>query len=126
MRPGPFFPAGRLFRSSAAETARFCYYLFPMNKASILAFIDDELERLKQVRQLLGAVEGNGRPAGRRGAWHMSAEARARISAAQKARWAKRKAGHNGSSGAPRRMSAEGRKRISDAQKKRWAAMKKK
>lgn len=58
----------------------------------------------------------------------MSAEARARISAAQKARWAKRKSGQsaNSGTGTTRKMSAAGRKRISDAQKKRWAAIKKK
>ena len=101
-----------------------------MTKASILASIDDEIARLRQARQLLGSGEsdGRGRPPGRRGAWRMSAEARARISAAQKARWAKRKSGQSAGSrtGTARKMSAAGRKRISDAQKKRWAAIKKK
>ena len=98
-----------------------------MTNASILAFIDSEIERLKQARQLLGSGEREasllGRHPGRRGAWHMSAEARARISAAQKARWALRKSGQTGNSGAGtrRKMSAEGRARIAAAQKARWA-----
>lgn len=95
-----------------------------MTKASVLAFINEEIERLKQVRQLLGSSESDGTPRvpGRRGKWRMSAEARARISAAQKARWAKRKAGQKGiSGGARRKMSAEGRARIAAAQKARWA-----
>jgi len=76
----------------------------------------------------------------------MSAEARQRISDAQKARWAKQKGEIPSPVAAPveavagkakrgprgvktgaakrgrRRMSAAARKRISDAQKKRWAA----
>jgi hypothetical protein len=77
----------------------------------------------------------------------MSAEARRRISDAQKARWAKQKgeapitevapaeavAAKRGSRAVrkgvakrgPRKMSAAARKRISDAQKKRWAAKRK-
>lgn len=58
----------------------------------------------------------------------MSPEAKARIAAAQKARWAKIRK-EKGNTGAPagsgtrkkRNMSAAARKRISDAQKKRWA-----
>src|SRR6185312_2546754 len=98
-----------------------------MTNASILAFIDNEIERLNQVRQLLGSGEGEASGArihhGRRGAWHMSAEARARISAAQKVRWAQRKSEQNGNSGTRKRrkMSAEGRARIAAAQKARWA-----
>ena len=54
----------------------------------------------------------------------MSAAARKRIAAAQKARWAKAKA----EAGTPkqprpkRKLSAAGRKAISEAAKKRWAA----
>jgi len=54
----------------------------------------------------------------------MSAAARTRIAAAQKARWAKVRA----DAGAPelsrpkRKLSAAGRKAISEAAKKRWAA----
>ena len=79
----------------------------------------------------------------------MSAEARKRISDAQKARWAKQKGEAPSTEAAPaeavgpkakrgargvrksaakrgrRKMSAAARKRISDAQKKRWAAKRK-
>jgi hypothetical protein len=65
-----------------------------MTKNSILAFLDDEIERLRKARQLLAGFEGQGfRGLGRRkGPRNMSAEARARISAAQKARWARHRA----------------------------------
>jgi hypothetical protein len=79
--------------------------------------------------------QGRGRPRGRR---TMSADARRRISEAQKARWAKQKGEalvDAASKAAPpakaakrgrrrrgaRKMSAAARKRISDAQKARWA-----
>jgi hypothetical protein len=60
---------------------------------------------------------------------HMSASARARIAAAQKARWAKQK-GQAAPPAAKKKsgrkgMSAASRKRISEMMKKRWAARKK-
>jgi len=81
---------------------------------------------------------GRGRRGGRR---TMSADARRRISEAQKARWAKQKgeapaetttkvappekaAKRGRRRGGARKMSAAARKRISDAQKKRWATQK--
>lgn len=76
-----------------------------MNKATVLAFLDAEIERLQQARQLLSSGEsgsfGLGRPGrtfrsgmtGGRRRRHMSAEARRRISEAQKKRWAARKRG---------------------------------
>jgi hypothetical protein len=71
--------------------------------AEIVAALDQEIARLKQVRELLaggGAGSGRGatsfhygtnlaKPARKRRT--LSAEARARISAAQKKRWAKQK-----------------------------------
>lgn len=66
----------------------------------IVAALDDEISRLQQVRSLLAGTKGNvahaatsfafgaNHPRKRR---HMSAEARARIAAAQKRRWAKQK-----------------------------------
>lgn len=72
-----------------------------MNKANVLAFLDAEIERLQKARELLSSNDGvgrNGTHRGRRGAMagvrrrrHMSAEARRRISEAQKKRWAARK-----------------------------------
>jgi hypothetical protein len=67
-----------------------------METTHILAEIDTEIQRLQQVRTLLSgatAKRGPGRPAGsltpkKR---HLSAEARERIAAAQRKRWAKLK-----------------------------------
>jgi DNA polymerase/3'-5' exonuclease PolX len=60
-----------------------------MDKAAIIQSLDAEIERLKQARHVLAgndtvATVGNGRRRRR-----MSADARARIAAAQKARWAR-------------------------------------
>lgn len=78
-------------------------YNLPMNTDELLAGIDEEIARLEEVRRLLGGqVE---RPRGRKpgpkpkktepkpkaGKRTMSPEGRARIAAAQKARWAKAK-----------------------------------
>ncbi|HWH60453.1 MAG TPA: hypothetical protein VN682_22695 [Terriglobales bacterium] len=74
-----------------------------MNLESILAGIDEEIARLSQARQLLtgtstkrgpGRPKLNGAPVAapkQRKRRRMSAEGRARIAAAQKARWAKAK-----------------------------------
>ncbi len=58
----------------------------------VLAFIDAEIKKLTQARALLasstnGASPLRGRPAKRK--WTMSAEAREKIAAAQRRRWAK-------------------------------------
>lgn len=71
-------------------------------------------------------------PATRRGPRKMSAAARAKISAAQRARWAKQKGesiakkatGAKKASGRSR-MSAAARKRLSELMRKRWAERKK-
>lgn len=73
-----------------------------MNTSELIAVIDEELSTLRQVRALLAgsvARRGQGRPAtsfefGRnrpRKKRVLSAEARAKIAAAQKKRWAKQK-----------------------------------
>ena len=68
-----------------------------MNKTMVLAFLDAEIERLKQARELLSTSGGHngfrtfhgaGASLRRR---HMSAAARRKISLAQKKRWAERK-----------------------------------
>jgi len=62
-----------------------------MNTNEILIELDVEIARLKRAREILtgkGTSGGSGKSTGRR---HLSAEARARISAAQKKRWAKAK-----------------------------------
>jgi len=58
----------------------------------IIQEIDAELARLRMARALLGGETNSHKPtkSGRR---KMSAEARARIAAAQKARWSRAKAG---------------------------------
>lgn len=70
-----------------------------------------------------GAVVTTSRGAGRR---TMSPQARARIAAAQRARWAKQKGDASPKADAKpkRRMSAAGRKAIAAAARKRWAAAK--
>ena len=75
-----------------------------MNKSTVLAFLDAEIERLQRARELLSGDRGS---SGRNGTFrhatrglvrarkrrHMSAEARKKISEAQKKRWAARKRG---------------------------------
>ena len=91
--------------------------------------IKEQIESLEQ--QLTSLLSGSARiqsstnPSirGKRRRRTMSASARARIAAAQRARWAKVK--KNGASGANprkrRKMSAAGRARIIAATKARWA-----
>jgi len=65
-----------------------------MNKPNVLALIDAEIERLQRARQILSSNNNAGSLAGRgvrRKRRHMSAEAKRRISLAQKKRWAARK-----------------------------------
>jgi hypothetical protein len=73
-----------------------------MNNSAVVAFIDAEIQRLMQARKLIAGEDGvrsgrRGRPPGSlslggpRRRRHMSAEARKRISEAQKKRWAARR-----------------------------------
>lgn len=73
-----------------------------MGLNEILAALDDEIGRLEQVRSLLAGTKSNvaqAAPSFASGAnqnktrkrRHLSAEARARIAAAQRKRWAKQK-----------------------------------
>ncbi|GGH04750.1 hypothetical protein [Silvibacterium dinghuense] len=66
-----------------------------MNREQIIAALDEEIARLQQVKKLLQSasgrsIEGNTaiKPASKR---NLSPEARQRIAAAQKRRWAKQK-----------------------------------
>jgi hypothetical protein len=66
-----------------------------MDTTQLLSTIDSEIARLKEARALLAGQDGY-RPkpkSKRRGPRFLSAEARARIAAAQRKRWAKQKAG---------------------------------
>jgi|HubBroStandDraft_1064217.scaffolds.fasta_scaffold716190_1 hypothetical protein len=65
-----------------------------MDNQSMIAAIDEEIARLQQVRSLLGAGGFPGPSKGKtKRKWVMSAEARAKISAAQRKRWAAQKKG---------------------------------
>jgi hypothetical protein len=83
------------------------------------ASLKDQIAKLeKKLTAILGSPASQAAPA-RKG---MSAAARAKIAAAQKARWAKVK-----KSSPPKKksgMSAAGRARIAAAQKARWAKVK--
>ncbi len=89
------------------------------------AEIKEQIETLQaELSRLLGrapAATENGSPRKR----HMSADAIARISAAQKARWAKlRRAQGPKAPRRKRRMSAAGRARLAEIAKARWKAAK--
>ncbi|HKW16342.1 MAG TPA: hypothetical protein VJO35_02415 [Terriglobales bacterium] len=90
-----------------------------------------QVEKLDQAISVIEGLSGRGttsRATGRRGGRRLSAEARRRISEAQRARWAARKkqSGSAASAGprpVPNRkpLSAAARRKIAAAQKARWA-----
>jgi hypothetical protein len=84
------------------------------------ARIDQKIEELRAMRSGNHTAAEPTKPAGGR---RMSADARARIAAAQRARWAKAKGRAEPAAPAKRkrRMSEEGRARIIAATKARWA-----
>lgn len=63
-----------------------------MNTSEVLSHIDAEISRLKQARALLAGTDGTRGAFSGRNKRVMSAEARERIAAAQRKRWAKQKA----------------------------------
>jgi hypothetical protein len=82
------------------------------------------IDALERTTHATSTGKRRGRKPGRR----MSAAGRARISAAQKKRWAERKGKKAASTPKKTRqggISAAGRKRISEMMKQRWAARKK-
>jgi len=93
--------------------------------AGIVQQLQNERERMaKELRQIdtaLAALSGSG--GGRQtGSRTLSAPARARIAAAQRARWARVKGRQSGTSVPKKRtMSVAARKRIAAAQRARWA-----
>src|SRR4051812_25098274 len=101
---------------------------------NVVRFLKLEHARLtKQVEGVSAALAAfgesytNGRGGRKAGARReiISAAGRARIAAAQKARWAKAKGETNGSPvRKTRTMSAAGRKKIAAAQRARWAKVK--
>jgi hypothetical protein len=97
----------------------------------ILAMLVSERDKLDRAIKALGgevaeAVVHLAKAAGS-GRRTLSAEVRARIAAAQKARWAKTRAAARTPSGkrGPVKMSAEAKAKISNAKKAWWAAKKK-
>jgi len=62
-----------------------------MNLTELLSSIDSEIARLEQARALLAGQDRHSATPTKKKRSVMSAEGRARIAAAQRARWAKRK-----------------------------------
>jgi hypothetical protein len=98
------------------------------NLSGVAGQLKKELKRAQQeVQRFTAALAALGSSASN-GKRTLSADARKRISMAQKARWAKtRKASQPGATGltlVKRTISAAGRKRIAAAQRARWAKLK--
>src|SRR5437762_3574271 len=94
------------------------------------------LEEAVSIRRQIGSLEkrlnailqgATSRSPTRSGRRRMSAESRARIAAAMRARWAKRKgkAAHVSTTKREGGLTAAGRKRLSQLMKARWAARRK-
>ena len=63
---------------------------YSMDTTQLLSFIDSEIARLREARALLAGQDGHVRPGRKPGKKRtLSADARARIAAAQRKRWAK-------------------------------------
>lgn len=94
------------------------------NQLRRAADIKDELESLEtELSRLLGNADGPAAPRKRR---KMSAAARAKIAAAQRARWAKQNGTKASKATAKpkRKVSAAARKRLAESAKARWAKAK--
>jgi hypothetical protein len=97
------------------------------NVTGVVQLLKKEQERLtKELRGIGAALAAFGNALGRRtGARKVSASARARMAAAQKARWEKVR---EATKGVPirgkRTLSVAARKRIAAAQRTRWAKVK--
>jgi len=86
-------------------------------------------EQIQDLEAQLAAIGGDTVPSAGKGKRHMSAEARARIAAAQTARWAKLKGGASSKAKAPktgtrRKMSAATKAKIAAVARARWAEAK--
>ena len=96
------------------------------NLAGVVQLLKKEHGRLtKELQGISAALAAFGKTyGGGTGTRRLSAAARARIAAAQRARWAKVRAGGKGNvvtMPMKRKMSAAARKRIAAAQRARWA-----
>jgi len=100
------------------------------NLAAVLNELEEERSRLDQAIAALSSLAGRqGSSAGtaRSGRRPLSVAARARIAAAQRARWASmraRKGKGTSSAGGKRVMSVAARRKIAAAQRARWAERK--
>ena len=99
------------------------------NMSGVVQQLRKERDRTaKELKRLDAAIAALGSYGKGPGAGIMSAEARAKISAAQKERWAKAKGTSVQASkvvAMPKRtISAAGKKRIAEAQRARWAKVK--
>jgi hypothetical protein len=94
----------------------------------VVKLLQREHDRLtKQVKGVAAALEAFGATYGsRNGTRTISAAGRAKIAAAQRARWAKARDNGGSQTTTPKKrvMSSAAKKRIAQAQKKRWAAWK--
>jgi len=97
------------------------------NLAGVVGLLKKEQDRLtKELRAIGAALTAFGKAYGTRtGARKLSASARARIAAAQKARWAKvREKAKVVTIRGKRTLSAAARRKIAAAQRARWAKVK--
>jgi len=100
------------------------------NLTGVVQLLRKEQGRLtKELQGISAALAAFGKSYGKgTGTRKLSVAARARIAAAQRARWAKVRAskstGRNGTAAPKRTMSAAARKRIAAAQRARWAKVK--
>lgn len=105
----------------------------PLNSLGVILYgKNPKFNRADGKFSMRGGAGGSAAATGGRGKRTMSASARARIGAAQKARWAQQKGNQSetsetaamGSGKSTRKMSAAGRKAIAEAARRRWAAAK--
>jgi hypothetical protein len=90
------------------------------NLEAVVKELEHERDRIDEAIKILISLDGNSPKGSQPGT--MSAAARRRLSDAQKARWAKNKAGgESGTDRVKRRISPAGIARIRAAAKARWA-----
>ena len=100
------------------------------NLAGVVRLLKKEQHRLtRELRGIGAALAAFGHAYGKRTGTKLSASARARIAAAQRARWAKLRANAGKSASvvpirAKRTLSAAARRKIAAAQRARWAKVK--
>jgi hypothetical protein len=94
-----------------------------MKLGSVVKLLQKEHDRLtKQVKGIAAALEAFGATYGKQnGSRKISPAGRAKIAAAQRARWAKARAGNGANSRTKRKMSPAAKARIAAAQRARWA-----